>query len=248
MIFKFGYDNGLIDKPIRYGQSFRKPSRKAIRQARNGNGKRMFEADELRTIIDAANQPLKSMILLGINTAFGQSDLSALPQSVLDLEQGWVDYPRPKTAVDRRCPLWLETIESVRDAVENRPQPKNKEDEGLVLVTKYGRRWVKLNRKGTPDDAVGKEFAKLLQSLGLKRPGLNFYALRHTFQTIGGESKDPDAVSGIMGHVDNSMAGVCRERSQTNGCRPLWNAFALGCGRTLQSRKCMEYNLMNERG
>jgi hypothetical protein len=30
----------------------------------------------------------------------------------------------------------------------------------------------------------------LLAKLGLKRPGRDFYALRHTFETIGGESID----------------------------------------------------------
>ena len=59
---------------------------------------------------------------------------------------------------------------------------------------------------------VPKGFGKLLTRLGLKRPGLNFHAIRHTFETIGGESKDQVAVNSIMGHVDSSMAGAYRER------------------------------------
>jgi hypothetical protein len=39
-------------------------------------------------------------------------------------------------------------------------------------------------------------------------------AERHTFETIGGESRDQVAVNHIMGHADNSMAGVYRERIQ----------------------------------
>ena len=38
-----------------------------------------------------------------------------------------------------------------------------------------------------------------------------FYALRHAFETIAGESTDQVAVNSIMGHVDNSMACVYRE-------------------------------------
>jgi integrase len=51
-----------------------------------------------------------------------------------------------------------------------------------------------------------------LKSQNLYRPKLGFYALRHTFETIAGESRDQVAVGQIMGHVDNSMAGLYRER------------------------------------
>jgi len=40
----------------------------------------------------------------------------------------------------------------------------------------------------------------------------NFYALRHTFETIGGEAKDQVAVDYIMGHARDDMASVYRER------------------------------------
>src|SRR5262249_22184762 len=62
------------------------------------------------------------------------------------------------------------------------------------------------------DDSISKEFAKLLRQLGLKRPRLNFYSLRHIFETVAGESRDQVAVDYVMGHVDNSMAAHYRER------------------------------------
>ena len=70
-IFKYAYEADLIDRPIKFGPGFKKPSRKTIRKARHENGERMFEAEELRTIIAAADTPMKAMVLLGINCGFG---------------------------------------------------------------------------------------------------------------------------------------------------------------------------------
>jgi integrase len=44
------------------------------------------------------------------------------------------------------------------------------------------------------------------------RKGLGFCTLRYCFDTVAGESKYQVAVNAIMGHVDDSMAGVYRER------------------------------------
>jgi len=58
-----------------------------------------------------------------------------------------------------------------------------------------------------------RSFRKLLNSLDINsRKGLGFYTLRHTFETLGGESQDQVAVNALMGHVDSSMAGLYRER------------------------------------
>ena len=53
---------------------------------------------------------------------------------------------------------------------------------------------------------------KLLAKTSLNRAGLSFYAIRHTFATVAGESLDQVAVNAIMGHVDSTMAAAYRER------------------------------------
>jgi integrase len=212
MVFKYAYDAGLVERQVRFGPHFKLPSRAVLRREKQQNGKKMFEADELRIVIESAPQPLKAMILLGLNCGFGNTDISSLPRSAVDLEQGWIDFPRPKTAIERRCPLWPETVSAIRESLESRREPKQDSDSDLVFITKYRKRWVRNGEKGNPIDSVSTEFTKLMRSLNLKRPGLSFYALRHVCETIGGESKDQVAVNAIMGHVDNSMAGVYRER------------------------------------
>lgn len=211
IVFKYGVDADLIPKAVKFGPMFRLPKRRDVRLARQANGKRMFEAAELRTILDTAKTPLKAMILLGINCGFGATDCAKLPLDALDLVGGWIDFPRPKTGVERRCPLWPETIDAIQDAIDNRPEPLLPSDSRLVFVTKYRQPWVRITEKGGPVDSVGKEFGKLLRELEIKRPGVNHYALRHTFQTIGGGARDAEAVAHIMGHIDTSMAGYYRE-------------------------------------
>ncbi len=48
----------------------------------------------------------------------------------------------------------------------------------------------------------------------MDRPGLGFYALRHTFQTVAEGARDLAAVQSIMGHAAaaNDMSAVYRER------------------------------------
>lgn len=217
-LFKYADEAGLIDRPMRFGPGFARPSKKTIRLERARKGPQMFEADELQRILDAAGTPLKAMILLAVNAGYGNADCGTLPLSALDLAAGWVRFDREKTGIERRSPLWPETVQAIREALSSRPEPNDQADADLVFITKYGKRWAKpaghLRADGTPtppDNPVSKEMRKLLDSLGLNG-NRNFYALRHTFETIGGEAKDQVAVDYLMGHARDDMASVYRER------------------------------------
>jgi integrase len=209
-VFKYAADNNLIPAPVRYGQAFRSPSKKVMRRARNAKGLRMFEAAELRALLGAAGPQLKAMILLGVNCGYGNGDCGRLPLSALDLEKGWVTFPRPKTEVVRRCSLWPETVEALRAAIARRPTPRTEDAARLVFLTHAGDSWA----KETADNPISKETIKLLRKVKIYRPGLNFYALRHTFETIGGETDRQAAVDHIMGHTPKAgdMSAVYRER------------------------------------
>lgn len=233
-VFKYGYEDGHLPKPVLFGQAFRKPQKKVMRQTRAAsrlvNGKRMLTAEEFRTAYAAASMPLKVMMLLAINGGLGQSDLSSLKVAHLDLDGGWLDYPRPKTGIDRRIPLWPETVAAIREWLPLNPKAKLPEDAGLLFITKYGGRWSKIfDLKtetladgserviggGSANDSIGKEFTKVLRSTGIKpkgeRKGLSFYAIRHSFETVAGETADQVSVDAIMGHVDPSMSAAYRE-------------------------------------
>lgn len=208
MVFKYGYDAGLIDKPMRYGPGFKRPTRKVLRLERAKRGAKLFEAAEILAMLDAAGTPLRAMILLAINAGLGNGDVGNLEQRHLDLVGGWLNYPRPKTGVGRRCRLWPETIAAIQESIDHRPTPKADADKGLVFVTKYGLRWTRETR----DNPVSKEMAKLFDALGIDRTGRGFYAIRHTFRTIADETRDQPAIDHCMGHTDPTMGGHYRER------------------------------------
>jgi len=208
-IFKYAYEAGLIDKPVQYEPNFKRPSKSAIRRERNEKPPRLFTAAELRKIIDAASQPLGAMVLLAVNAGLGNSDCGQLRFRNIDLLNGWLNYPRPKTGAARRCPLWQETREALQQAIDQRPEPKDEGSRDIVFITKYGRPW---HQDKTGAGSLGHEFCKLLVELKMRREGLSFYTIRHTFATEAGASRDQVAVDLIMGHVDPSMASHYRER------------------------------------
>jgi integrase len=219
MIFRYAFENGLIDKPVKFGTGFRRPDRKTLRKvrakARQAEGARMFTAAELRRIIAAAPQPMKSMVLLGINGGLNNMDVATLPLAAVDLEGAILDFPRAKTGTERRIPLWAETVAAIREWLAIRPAPKDPNDNHLLFLTKQRRPWHRLGRfvdqgndgvavKGI-DNPVAKSFRILLDNLGLNGRR-NFLALRHGFRTVGRGARDREAIDSIMGHADQTQA------------------------------------------
>ncbi len=231
ILFNFAKKNNLIEKEVSYGQSFDRPSAKTLRRNRNEGGAKLFEREEVLRILDAGDVQMKAMILLGINGGLGNTDIAELPESAVNLKTGWVDFPRPKTEIPRRIPLWTETIAALKAALAVRHTSADESAKGLCFLTRLGKPWVRIKLKEKkaeqtepkdaepnpqdyiPIDALSPAFGKLLKKLKINgRRGLGFYSLRHCFETYAGETIHPDqvAVNAIMGHVDSSMAGNYR--------------------------------------
>jgi len=212
-IFKLAYEYGLIDKPVRFGPEFAKPSRRVLRLARNAAGPRLFEAATIKKLLNASGVHVRAMLLLGINAGLGNTDVSSLPKTALNLKNGVLVYPRPKTGIARRAFLWPETVEALNASLKARPTPVSAEDGGLVFITRHGRRWVREQTPGARStgkrpaiviDAIAVEFRKLCNSLKGQKPKLGFYALRHTFRTVADEVGDRRAIDMVMGHENGN--------------------------------------------
>src|SRR5262249_33301018 len=125
-----------------------------------------------------------------------------------NLDAAWVNYPRPKTGIPRRCPLWPETVAAFREAIAVRPEPRQEEAKRLVFVTSRGRPWLSLGIANPVSIAI----RELMKAVGVHRDGVGFYTLRHVFRTVADAARDPVAIDLIMGHRDSTMASRYRER------------------------------------
>lgn len=219
-VFRWGADSELIARVPTFGPDFRKPSRLVKRRDRQQRevgrgGKLDFTTEELQTLLKASKGWLKACILLGINGGMGNADCGRLSTAFFDPKSGWYDLPRHKTGIDRRFPLWPETIKAIRDAMMQRPIAKDDADDSLCFLTSHGRPlwWEvkKSNGEVYKRDNITQAFTKLCISCDVSRQGRGFYSLRRTFETVAGATKDQVAVDFVMGHADESMAAVYRQ-------------------------------------
>lgn len=165
-----------------------------------------FTKHQIQILLKNANNQMKAMIWLGLNCGFGCTDCAELKWKDVDLENGRVRFPRGKTGIERDLTLWPETIQALKD-IPNRGE--------LIFYTKRGNPWVrpirskgeKGNEKYTKDDAVSKEFSKLIKKTNIKtEKGVGFYTLRRTAATLTARSGDPFAVQRLLGYSDLKMA------------------------------------------
>jgi integrase len=213
--FAFAYSDELIGVPLRYGDRFDKPPKRVMRLEKHRKGTKLIPAADLIMLIDHADAQLRAMIYLGLNAGFGQADCARLQRQALELSAGWLDFPRPKSGVARRVPLWPETVAALVAVHPIRPEPKDPADGGCVFITNQVNRWCCYRdpgngKRGHNLDAVARSFRRLCHAADVEVPG-GPYSLRQVFRTVADEVKDRPAIDLIMGHADHSMAAYYRE-------------------------------------
>jgi integrase len=199
-MYNWALDNEIIDHS---------PRLKALKKVTpQKTEKPTFTPSQVRELLQNAGVQMNAMIWLGLNCGFGCTDCAELKWKNVDLDQGRVTYPRGKTGIGRNLPLWPETVQALLAV------PRQGE---LVFYTRSGNPWVRTmsNKqedgtiKYTKDDAVTKEFSKLMKKAGIEvAKGVGFYTLRRTAATVAASSGDPFAVQKLLGHADVKMAST----------------------------------------
>jgi integrase len=166
----------------------------------------IFSPDEFERLFDLANTQMKAMLLLGLNCGLGCTDCAELEWKHLDLVGGRMDYPRPKTGVDRNLKLWHRTIQALK-AIPVRGD--------YVFYTKAGNQWGWRVSGKYDDKPLTRAFKRLMKRVGIpQKRGMGFYTLRRTAATIAAQTGDVFAVQSILGHKDLKMASRYVQRAK----------------------------------
>jgi integrase len=199
-IFSYAYDAGLVDQPLRFGPSMKAPAIRLLRQAKVASrDSKLFAPSEIRTLANSAKGYMKPAIWLGINCGLGNTDVCNLQWS--NINGPWLDFPRPKTAVDRRSHLWPETLAALEKWKAESP------DSAYVCCGRYGQRLASGESNNSP---IAHRFSDIAAEVKIE--GRGFYALRHTYRTIADGAGDEPAVYRTMGHADTRIGEVYRHR------------------------------------
>lgn len=222
VIFNYAHKSQTVPHPLRVGEAMKKPARANMKREKLAKDNKSFTVDELHALYTAAKPQMRCFMLLALNGGLGNGDLGQLEPKHIQGE--WLDYPRPKTATERRFPLWPETKAAI-DATGDMGRK-------YVFATKYGAQWYRGDE--STDQPLSSEFTKLCKAAGCYIKGRGFYALRHQFRSIARGCRDREAVDSIMGHVDSSTAshymewGIEDERLQAvvnhvrEWVKPMW--------------------------
>ncbi|MAI73160.1 MAG: hypothetical protein CMM01_19945 [Rhodopirellula sp.] len=202
-IFKWAYENDVIERPVKYGSDWSRTPKRKKRLDKANKPAKEFSKKETRDLLDIASPTIRAMILLGINCGYGNLDCARLKTT--DVDGYWLDVPRGKTGQERRVWLWKETRDAINEVKRDHDghEPLSKTPTGLVYVDEE-----------TGSDRLTEPFKSLRRKAGCDRKGVGFYSFRHMTETIASDADVKNVqpvIDLIMGHDDGTMASNYRE-------------------------------------
>jgi integrase len=201
-------------KAIDTADTLKPPAKRLLRREATAKGKRLWDANDLRKVIDGAHVSFRPVLLLGINCGLGAADIAALTRSQWREGQEFLDCPRHKTGIDRRVWLWPETREALAAAVAKRAEPAKQKYDNRLLLTRRGLPWSRAEPSGAVD-LVASRLSMTKSAVGVVKG--HYYDLRRTFRTVASEVCDMEAIDHCMGHQGRGegstyLQGISDER------------------------------------
>jgi integrase len=205
---------------------------RALRAEKHGD--KRWELDELARIVEALDVQLRAMFLLSIYGGFTEADCIRLPWSAINWKDSVIRFVRGKSGMVRAFYAPPDLVKALRavqapnlDAVAVDPEaivwqeyedgrPVGDPIKAAHLVFLHnGRPWGFTtsgnDKDGAPVTTVncnkaGRQFAKRIEALGIKRARVGFGAGRHTLASHGPRVADKALVDYVMGHQSEEAA------------------------------------------
>lgn len=138
MLLMWGWRmHGIPHPPIGSLQRFsgRKNTKKGHGRKQSRNPLSWRELEKLFSVADVTDTAL---LMLGLNCGFGNMDIGTLKLCDVNLEEGTISHPRPKTGVNRDFNLWPETVEILKAYLTGHRGTSNENFAKLFFVDRRG--------------------------------------------------------------------------------------------------------------
>lgn len=161
--------------------------------------------EEIKILYGLATPPERTLILLGLNCAFGAGEIGNLRIPYVNFDVSEINGIRFKTGNDTRHHLWAETVAALRWELERRasyPASKHSED-FFFLSEKTGLPLWHRTKSGNYNNGINKRWADLMQRVLKHHPDFYCYSFGKFRKTAASrviEIADAEAASMILAH------------------------------------------------
>jgi hypothetical protein len=189
--------------PRRWEKLLQISKRQEIRRIKRSQSQapETYDTKQLKKLWLAATGQTRLYLLLGLNCAFTQIDLSELNTDHLDLKADKIEYRRSKTGVYAEFPMWPETRRMLQEHCKQHADDIRKR-KGLLFVTRQGRPLVHLTEAGNRSDAVRQRWNRLRDNAGVKG---SFKLLRKTASQYVRNAAGADYAEALLAHAEQGV-------------------------------------------
>ncbi len=160
-----------------------------------------FSREEINTLYSAASERTKMFMLLGLNCGMGQTDISSLRNSEIQMSENRIVRKRTKTGIHCEFALWPLTVEmlKIHGNLDGKPNDR-------VFLSKSGHPLVReyfVDDKFKRTDAIRSAFFRLMKKTKVPNHR-GFYSLRKTAASEV-EKIDDSTTSMFLGHSEKGL-------------------------------------------
>jgi len=190
----------MFSLAVRWGKLREHPLRKVKLLHEENRIERILSPDEEARLLESANEPLRTILLVALNTGMRRGEILTLLWSCVDFERALITVINPKSGRSRKIPMNEELVRALKERHEVA-------GDGLYVFAD--------SRTGKPWGTVKTAFLAALRRANIR--GLRFHDLRHTFATrLVAWGVDLLTVKELLGHSSITMTMRYAHPSQEN--------------------------------